>query len=220
MRFCTLIYIYCAILLFAGCSSNVPIPESNISLLRIKLVKLQLIEPSTDHNVERVKYTAIAKQAENIQAYNIAASAYSMLGNYYENLSITSAADKQAYFLNDALKFYQKALYLDKKEQKLLATASNPFPNADKIAISLNNISFVYEKLGDVDKAIKYADRAFNINRNLEYVHRVIKDCTRLIRLYEKIGKDKSAREFEIILKEYEIMLAKRELTEDASEKE
>jgi len=218
MRFCTFILIIFAVLSFAGCSSNVTVPESNVSILRIKLVKLQLIEPSTDHNVERVKYTGIAKQAENMQAFNIAASAYSMLGNYYENLSITSIADKQTSYLNNALKYYQKALYLDKKEQKLLASASNPFPNADKIAISLNNISFVYEKLGEVDKAIKYAERAFSINRNLEYILRVIKDCERLIRLYGKIGKEKSVLEYENTLKEYEILLAKRELTENSSE--
>ncbi len=218
MRFYTFILIIFAVLSFAGCSSNVTVPESNVSILRIKLVKLQLIEPSTDHNVERVKYTGIAKQAENMQAFNIAASAYSMLGNYYENLSITSIADKQTSYLNNALKYYQKALYLDKKEQKLLASASNPFPNADKIAISLNNISFVYEKLGEVDKAIKYAERAFSINRNLEYILRVIKDCERLIRLYGKIGKEKSVLEYENTLKEYEILLAKRELTENSSE--
>ena len=192
-------------MLYAGCSSNVPVPESNVSLLRIKLVKLQLIEPSTDHNVERVKYTGIAKQAENIQAFNLAATAYTMLGNYYENINIVSTADQLSIFLNTALKYYQKALYLDKKEQKLLASASNPFPNADKIAISLNNISFVYEKLGEVDKAIKYAERAISINRNLEYLHRVIKDCERLIRLYEKIGKENSVLEYENTLKEYEI---------------
>ena len=205
-------------MLYAGCSSNVPVPESNVSLLRIKLVKLQLIEPSTDHNVERVKYTGIAKQAENIQAFNLAATAYTMLGNYYENINIVSTADQLSIFLNTALKYYQKALYLDKKEQKLLASASNPFPNADKIAISLNNISFVYEKLGEVDKAIKYAERAISINRNLEYLHRVIKDCERLIRLYEKIGKENSVLEYENTLKEYEILLAKRELTENSSE--
>ena len=218
MRFCTVVLILFSVLFYSGCSSNVPVPESNVSLLRIKLVKLQLIEPSTDHNIERVKYTGIAKQAENIQAFNLAATAYTMLGNYYENISIVSTEDKQASFLNSALKYYQRALYLDKKEQKLLASASNPFPNADKIAISLNNISFVYEKLGEVDKAIKYAERAISINRNLEYLHRVIKDCERLIRLYEKIGKENSVLEYETTLKEYEILLAKRELTENSGE--
>ena len=204
-RFLTLsIFLTC---LFVGCSSNSPIPEAEVARLRVKLQQLNLEISSTDSEIEMQKYIYIAENAEELGAYQLAATAYSLCAKYFEKIGDTSLAEKQASHYQTACDYYIKALYFDKTEQNAYRKQTDPYPNADEIAISLSNLSFIYEKLKDKENALKYAGRAFKINYKLNLYKRVIQDCKRLSRIHREIGNDTSADEFDAILKETEIKL-------------
>ncbi len=113
------------------------------------------------------------------------------LGKLYNNTS-------QVY--NEHRKDYATALsYLDKA-----VDYNSNRGNLTSLSFNYGNISDVYLRMGDHDKAREYAQLTLQITKKLNAPHRIINACNQLTRVFKRTGQFDSA----LYYKDWSVMLA------------
>lgn len=113
------------------------------------------------------------------------------LGKLYNNTSQVYNEHRKDYAT--ALSYLNKAVDYNSKRNNLTSLSFN-----------YGNISDVYLRMGDHDKARQYAQLTLQITKQLNAPHRIINACNQLTRVFKKTGQFDSA----LYYKDWSVMLA------------
>jgi len=135
--------------------------------------------------------SALALYQKGIKLIETTGEGEETLGKLYNNTSQVYNEHRKDYVT--ALSYLNKAVEYNSKRSNLTSLSFN-----------YGNISDVYLRMGDNDKAKQYAQLTLAVTKELNAPHRIINACNQLTRVFKKTGQFDSA----LYYKDWSVMLA------------